>query len=166
MQSNQEDTIIQTINQYLKAQEKNHNLCGSVLIAKKGAIVFQENFGMASLEKSVPNTSKTKHEIASVTKQFTAMAIMQLQEKGLLNINDHITKYIPDYSPSNATIYNLLTHTSGIPEFHGQSSKTYNSLDEIIAEHKTTPLESDPGKIFCYCNCYETCFYSLYRRGI
>ena len=71
------------------------------------------NFGVAN-----PNSSETIFRLGSVTKQFCAACIMQLEEKGLLSLNDQLQKYIPDYPQGNIpTIHHLLTHTSGIPNF-------------------------------------------------
>lgn len=92
---------------------------GSVLIALGGKVLVSRGYGMANLEEGVPNSSRTKFRIASLTKQFTAASILLLQERGKLKVHDGICKYIskcPD-SWRQITIHQLLTHSSGIPDY-------------------------------------------------
>lgn len=144
--------------EYLNAHFYQKTFNGSVLIAKEGQILFSEGFGMADIELDVPNTPKTKFRLGSITKQFTSMLIMQLQEKGLLNVNDRLTKYIPDYLDGDKiTIHHLLTHTSGVPSFTGFPDYTKVMVqplkpEEIIALFKNKPLEFDPGTKYRYSN--------------
>lgn len=92
---------------------------GAVLIARSGKIILNKGYGMANLEHGVPNSSQTKFRLASMTKAFTATAIMMLAERGKLNIQDSICKYIAQCPASwqTVTIRQLLNHTSGITEF-------------------------------------------------
>ena len=88
----------------------------AALVAKNGQIIYKKAFGMANLELDVPMQPDMVFRIGSITKQFTAVAILQLMEQGKLSLQDDITKFIPDY-PTQAytiTIEHLLTHTSGI----------------------------------------------------
>jgi len=146
------------VDEYINAQMKLSKFSGSVLIAQEGKILVSKGYGMANLELDVPNTPQTKFRLGSVTKQFTAMAIMQLQEKGLLNVNDPIRKYIPDYpNGDKITIQHLLTHTSGIPnltDFPEFEKKKMLSLpiDSTIAMFKSRSLEFAPGDSFKYSN--------------
>ena len=104
--------VDQLINAYMKMDK----FTGSILIAKGDKVLVSKGYGMANRELGVINTQETKFRLGSVTKQFTAMAIMQLQEKGLLKVDDPLTKYIPGYpNGDKITIHHLLTHTSGIP---------------------------------------------------
>ena len=113
----------------------------SVIVIQDGRVLHKKSYGMANLELAVPNTPQTKFRLASVTKSFTAMAIMQLDEKGLLKISDPIIKYLPDYPKGEKiTIYNLLTHTSVIPDFLNYE------------ESKKKPLEFTPGDRLNYSN--------------
>jgi CubicO group peptidase (beta-lactamase class C family) len=113
---------------------------------------------MADIELDVPNTPKTKFRLGSITKQFTSMLILQLQDKGLLNVNDRLTKYIPDYPDGDKiTIHHLLTHTSGVPSFTGFPDYTKVMVqplkpEEIIALFKNKPVEFDPGTKYRYSN--------------
>jgi CubicO group peptidase (beta-lactamase class C family) len=90
---------------------------GYVYISKKGTVLLDKGYGKADFEKGIENTKQTKFDIASLTKQITAVAIMQLEEKKLLTVNDTIDKYLPGFPHgSEMTIHQLLTHTSGLPE--------------------------------------------------
>lgn len=146
------------LDNYIKSYVNLDLFRGAVLVAKDGKILLCKAYGMANVEHDVPNKIDTKFRIASITKQFTAMAIMQLQEMGLLNVQDPISKYIPDYpNGDKITIHHLLTHTSGIPELTelpGVAKKTIkqHSLEKLISRFKDKPLESKPGEKFAYCN--------------
>jgi len=132
------------------------NFSGSVLVTKDDLIIFNKAYGMADYELDVANTPDTKFRIASITKQFTALSIMQLQEKGVLNIHDSLDNYIPDYPQGNTiTIAHLLSHTSGIADIGAEwnSIKIFPlSLDESVERFKYKPLESVPGSTFAYSN--------------
>ena len=109
--------IENTVNQYISSYVEMNQFSGSVLIAQKGHVLISKGFGMADYEFEIPNDSETKFRIGSLTKQFTAVAIMMLEEKNLLSVDDSLTKYIPDYPNSDKIkIKHLLTHTSGIPD--------------------------------------------------
>jgi len=143
--------------EYLKAYVKMNRFSGSVLIAQNGEILLKKGYGMADLEHSVPNTPQTKFRIASLTKQFTAMAILQLQKKNLLNVNAPLSRYINDYpNGDKITIHHLLTHTSGIPNFTVATDKEARvrpmTLEMIIQKLKDQPLNFSPGEKFEYSN--------------
>lgn len=131
---------------------------GTVLLAKKGNILFRQGYGMANLQKKSPNTPNNIFQIGSVTKQFTALAIMQLQEQGKLNVKDPIQTYLPDYPHGDKiTIHHLLTHTSGIPNYTdfpdfletiGQQVTVEQNLDKF----KDKPLDFEPGSMSQYSN--------------
>lgn len=106
------------VDQYLQQLAEEKRFSGTVLIAKKGEILFQKGYGMANYELNVENTTDTKFQVGSITKQFTALAIMQLAEKGELDVQDPISKYFPDYpNGEKITIHHLLTHRSGIWDY-------------------------------------------------
>jgi CubicO group peptidase (beta-lactamase class C family) len=144
------------INAYVKQKKFN----GSVLVAKGGKVVLNKGYGMASFELDVPNTPQTKFRLGSITKQFTAMAIAQLQERGLLNVEDPITKYLPDYpkeTGDKVTVYHLLTHSSGIPSItngadYRQIKMNRFSGEKLVAWLKGKPLEFAPGENYKYNN--------------
>ena len=92
---------------------------GSILVTQKGQVLLDEGYGFANLEWKIPNSSITKFRLGSLTKQFTAVAILLLEEQGKLKITDLLNQYIPD-APSawnDVTIFHLLNHTSGIPNY-------------------------------------------------
>jgi CubicO group peptidase (beta-lactamase class C family) len=94
---------------------------GTVLISIKGETVFSKAYGLASLEYNIPNTLNTRFNIGSLSKQFTAMGIVLLEEQNKLSFDDDIRKYIPELAPydKTITIRHLLHHTSGIRDIHG-----------------------------------------------
>lgn len=144
--------------EYINAYIKMERFSGSILIAKDGNILLKKGYGMANYELEVPNTPQTKFLLGSITKQFTATAILQLQEKGKLSVDDQIKKYIPDYSHGEKiTIHNLLTHTSGIPNFTSFPEYTKTMMlpspaEKTIERFKNKPLEFNPGDKFSYSN--------------
>lgn len=88
---------------------------GTVLVARDGAVVLDKAYGLANVEWDIPNTPATKFRLGSVTKQFTAAAILLLEERGKLKLDDRVKSYLPD-SPmawDRITVFNLLTHTAG-----------------------------------------------------
>lgn len=96
-----------------------HSPGASVMVIKDGQIVFKKAYGWANIEDKVPATTQTNYDIASMTKQFTAMAVMMLAEHKKLNYDDPITKFFPDFPAygKSITVRNLLNHTSGILDY-------------------------------------------------
>jgi D-alanyl-D-alanine carboxypeptidase len=133
---------------------------GAVLIAKDGRPIFRKAFGLADREWNVAATPDTRFRLGSITKQFTATAILQLAEQSKLSLDDPISKYYPEAPPAWApvTIRHLLTHTSGIPSytaipgFFRQSARTDRTPEEIIALTRDKPMEFKPGEKFAYDN--------------
>lgn len=113
---------------------------------------------MANYELEIPNRPDTKFRLGSITKQFTAYAIIQLQKQELLSVDDTLDKYIPDYPQGNKiTIHQLLTHTSGIPNFtslpeYENLQRLPATIDEVIATFKDKPLDFEPGLKHRYSN--------------
>ncbi|MCU0546057.1 MAG: serine hydrolase [Oscillatoriaceae cyanobacterium Prado104] len=147
------------ITDYLNAHVAVNNFTGSVLVARSGEVIFSQGCGMANYELDVPNTPQTIFRLASITKQFTALAIVQLQEQGLLDVRDTISKYIPDYPESGKiiSIHHLLTHTSGIPNYTSfpdylETMMLPSPVENTIAKFKDLPLEFQPGEKFSYSN--------------
>lgn len=132
---------------------------GTVLVVKDGHTLIDQGYGSADLEWSIPNSPTTKFRLGSITKQFTAASILLLQERGKLNIDDPLSKYMPDAPAawSKITIYNVLTHTSGIPSFTGfPDYRTTEWKDtnptELVARFRDKPLDFEPGTKFSYSN--------------
>jgi len=130
----------------------------SVLVAQNGEIIYQKGFGFASLEHHVPFTVDTKSRIGSITKQFTASAILKLQEEGKISVNDKLSKFIPDFPRGDeVTIHHLLTHTSGIHSFTSKPDFMKNATVEIKSEDminsiKKDPYDFNPGEKWLYNN--------------
>jgi CubicO group peptidase (beta-lactamase class C family) len=151
-------TIQDKLDQYMQALEKYQNFHGSVLVAKGGKVLLDKGYGFSDFQQKTKNKSQTKFAIGSVTKQFTAMAIMQLSEKGMLNVEDKVSKYFPDFPNGDLiTIHNLLTHTSGLvnytdlKEFMNLAPDNQNPT-EVLNLIKDKPLEFKPGEKAKYCN--------------
>jgi CubicO group peptidase (beta-lactamase class C family) len=146
------------LNNYVAAYAQLGQFSGAALVAKDGKILLSKGYGMADYELDVPNTPKTKFRLGSITKQFTALAIMQLQEQGKLNVNHSISKYLPDYPQGKKiTIHHLLTHTAGIPNF--TRFPEYKNIQilpttpiKTMDLFKNKPLEFVPGEKHAYSN--------------
>jgi CubicO group peptidase (beta-lactamase class C family) len=123
---------------------------GSVLVARKGKTIFNHSYGMADLEWSIPNSPTTRFNIASMTKQFTAAAILLLEDRGKLKTSDPVKKYLPDAPASwdNITIYHLLTHTSGISD----DAAKYQLGPPDLLRFNDKPLDFQPGERWSYTN--------------
>ena len=132
---------------------------GTILLARKGVPIIAKGYGWANAEWEVPNTPQTKFRLGSITKQFTSMAILQLQEQGKLKVQDPICSYVspcPD-SWKPVTIHHLLTHTSGIPSYTGfptymDTMMVPRTVGQIVASFRDLPLEFEPGAQFKYDN--------------
>lgn len=131
---------------------------GSVLVCKKGEIVFEKAYGFQDAAKQVPNTVKTIYQIGSTTKEFTAAVILKLAEQHKLKLEDKLGKYFPDYPRGNEiTIRHLLTHTSGIYEILRDHTAVLESTLPHNKEHLVSffinqPLDFDPGTQYAYSN--------------
>ena len=131
----------------------------SVAVTRRGDTIVAKSYGHADLELDVPMPSDASFEIGSVTKQFTAAAILLLAERGKLAIDDELTKFLPDYPTHDAriTIRRLLTHTSGIkgytelPEF-GDLMKVSKPRDTLVNLFSSKPLDFPPGEALVYNN--------------
>lgn len=146
------------LDNYLKAQESVNEFSGVALIAKDNKIIYRKAFGSANKEWNAPNTLQTKFRIGSLTKQFTAAAVLQLAEGGKLSLDDKLSKYFPDFPKGDSvTVHMLLTHTSGIksytnmPKFMSIASLPYPK-DSVIAFFKNEPFEFSPGTNWNYNN--------------
>ncbi len=134
-----------------------HEFSGSVIVTKNGKTIHSKGYGWANREHQIPNTPDTKFRIGSITKQFTAMAIFILYERGKLELDSPISTYIPNLPRkwSEITIDQLLTHTSGImhswllPGFT-ETMMQPATLAETIDRFKNRPLLFTPGESFAY----------------
>jgi CubicO group peptidase (beta-lactamase class C family) len=128
----------------------------AVLVAQNGKILFEKGYGLADLEHHVPVIPQTTFRIGSITKQFTAAAILKLQEEGKLSLDDKLSKYIPDFPRGDeVTLRQLLTHTSGIHDYSDDPRMTKPITTEAIIEElkmQKHPYDFDPGGAWRYDN--------------
>jgi len=143
------------LDEILSRMAADETFSGSVLIAQGGEVLLSRGYGSADHELGIPNTTQTRFRLGSVTKQFTAMAILILQSQGRLNVQDPICRYIDDCPAAweGITIHHLLTHTSGITYMVGNSGSLPITPAELIALIKDLPLAFQPGEKFSYSNC-------------
>ncbi|HET9512649.1 MAG TPA: serine hydrolase domain-containing protein [Gemmatimonadales bacterium] len=133
----------------------------SVAIQKGNDIILARGYGLANVELSVPASAETVYRIGSITKQFTAAAILQLADAGKLRLDDELTKYLPDYpvQGKKITIHHLLTHTSGIksytslgPKFWNEASRLELPDTQLVALFRNEPFDFAPGEKWAYNN--------------
>lgn len=152
-------TTSQRLEQYLNEYEQSWPLSGTVLVAQQGEILLKKAYGFANLEHQVPNTIDTKFRIWSLTKSFTAMAILMLKEQKRLRLEDSINKYFPEQYPlEGISITHLLNHTSGltnytsVPEYNQRLNKLKVSQQEMLDLFVSQPPGFIPGTSFAYNN--------------
>jgi len=157
--SSRSGDIPQRLSAYMDAAAKIEKFNGSVLVAKDGNILLAKGYGLANAEHEIPNTPETKFRLGSITKQFTATAILILQDQGKLKVTDLIGKYLSDAPKAweKVTIHHLLTHTSGIPSYtddpsYMKSMTKPETVESMMARFKDKPLEFEPGSKFRYDN--------------
>lgn len=131
----------------------------AVIVTKDGKPIYRKAFGLANVELNVAVKPEHVFRIGSVTKQFTAVAILMLMEEGKLSLTDDITRFLPDYPTKGKriTIEHLLTHTSGIKSYTGMSEwmplwRKDMTLTELIDLFKGQPLDFEPGTKWLYNN--------------
>ncbi len=138
---------------------ENGSIAGSVLVARDGKVIHAAGYGLANREHEVPNGTKTKFRLGSISKQFTAAAILKLEEQGRLSTADTLCKYLescPD-AWSRITIHQLLTHTAGVPNFtsfpdYRQTWSLQSRPEQTVLRFKDKPLEFEPGSKMSYSN--------------
>ena len=138
----------------------NQTFAGSVLVTRGSNVIFNKGYGLADIEGKVSNRPATRFPVASITKQFTAAAILLLAERGRLNIDDPVKKHLPEAPPhwDGMTVFHLLSHTAGfqglqtpVPARVAITSPD-GSLEGFVAQAMKQPLESAPGAAFNYSN--------------
>lgn len=134
---------------------------GAVLVAEKGKVIYKDAFGLANREWNISNQVDSRFDIASVSKQFTAMLVMQLYEEGKIHMDSTISSYYPEYRSDigrQVTIHHLLTHRSGIPNYtsipYVWSDSLINkySSQEVVEKFCSGDLEFRPGSRYSYNN--------------
>ena len=152
---------VEQIEELLSTYEEYGKFNGSVLVSDQGKVIYKKGFGMANMEWDIPNKPNTKHRLGSITKQFTAMLILQLVAEGKLDVNEPITTYLQDYPKANGdliTSHHLLTHTSGIPnytsfpKFREDENRNPYTPEEFVKKFDEKELDFTPGEKFSYSN--------------
>lgn len=127
---------------------------GVVLVAENDKIIYQNAAGFSNMVIQQKNTPETRFQLASLSKVFTATAVMQLVEKGSVSLDDPLIKYLPAFPYPGITIRQILSHTSGLPDFRDvyrvKSSHALNNSDMLPALVQFGPLASAPGAEWHY----------------
>lgn len=147
------------LDEAVQAFAKEGRFMGAVLVARGDQILLSKGYGSANLEWNIPNGPTTKFRLGSVTKQFTAAAILLLEERGKLKLDDPVKNYVPDAPAAwdKVTVFHLLTHTSGIPSFTGfpdyrKTNALTSTPGQLVARFRDKPLEFEPGEKWNYSN--------------
>ncbi len=159
LQAGAQNNHAQLLEQYMSGQQKYFQFNGNILVAEKGKPIYQQALGYADYNTRKMLNDSFVFELASLSKQFTAMGIMMLKEKGLLGYDDNIKKFFPQLPYDNITIRNLLTHTSGLPAYESQFEKNWDrkkiafnkDVIEMLERLKDT-LFFKPGSKWKYSN--------------
>ena len=154
-----DNLLIQTIDNLVQESYKPNEPGAAIIVVRDGEVIFCKGQGMANLELDVSMEPDMVFRLGSITKQFTAVAILMLAEQGKLDLDDSISKFLPDYPTHDylITVKHLLTHTSGIksytsmPEWPSLWRKDF-TVQELIDFFKYQPMESAPGKRWAYNN--------------
>jgi CubicO group peptidase (beta-lactamase class C family) len=157
-QSRAAGPLEESIDDYLAPLVATNNFYGVALVARGDEILINKGYGFASIEHRVPHTAESKFQIASLSKPFTATAVLLLAERGLVDLEAPLSAVFPDYPNGDLlTIHHLLLHTSGIPDINVQSVYAQLSLQrrtpaELVAAFRDLPLAFEPGSRFSYSN--------------
>ena len=138
---------------------KRYDFHGSVIVAKKGKVVFKNHYGYADFKKKTMIDENSVFQLASVSKQFTAAAILILQENGKLSIDDRVTRFYPGFPYEEVTVRQLLNHTSGLPKYFWLAEHKWDQnhppsnqeMMDLMEEHNVERFFS-PGASFDYSN--------------
>lgn len=150
---------IALIDRFAAAKHKHHGFNGNVLVAEGGRVIYKKSFGYSDIKKRIPLNDDSVFELASVTKQFTAAAVMLCRERGLVALDDPLSKYFPELPYEGVTVRHMLTHTSGLPEQNELMYKVWDSEQaatgrDLIAQlvrHRPAAAFA-PGADFKYSN--------------
>ena len=147
------------MDQIVRTSAEAGEFSGSVLVARDGQVLLDQGYGLANREWLIPNASDTKFRLGSITKQFTAVAIMVLNERGQVDLDAPVKTWVPDAPAAwdQVTVRHLLAHTAGVPNFTSfpefQSQKSLPvTVDSLIASFRDRPLDFQPGEGRKYSN--------------
>jgi len=154
-----DDVLIKSIDSIMNTNYFPNEPGAAIIVTKNGKEIYSKGFGMANLELNVPMKPEMIFRLGSITKQFTAVSILLLEEQGKLSVKDDICKYLSEYPTHDdiITIENLLTHTSGIPSFTSfpnsfEIEQMKLTTTELLDLFKDKPLDFKPGERFSYSN--------------
>lgn len=146
-----------TVERFIRSELARQRIPGmSVAILRGDSVLLAQGYGLADVKRKIPATDSTLFAIGSVTKQFTAAAIVLLSQQGRLRLDDPVTRYLPEGKSewSGVTIRHLLTHTSGIPE-DTTVDMSRNYTEQEMVRSALQPLQFKPGSLESYCSsCY------------
>ncbi|SDY80949.1 serine hydrolase domain-containing protein [Hymenobacter psychrophilus] len=140
---------------YMQGQQAVNHFAGVVLVTRHDSVLLQQAYGLADAEWQVPNTPDTRFALASITKQFTAIALLQLAERGQLRLTDKLSQYVPGMPNGDAiTLHQLLTHTAGLAlDFEEVYLRhTDATKDSALAFIRRQPVQFAPGARIGYSN--------------
>jgi CubicO group peptidase (beta-lactamase class C family) len=148
-----------SIDSFMNSQVRFRGFNGNVLVAEKGTVLYQKSFGYSNFDTKTPLDENSLFELASVSKQFTAVGILKLKEEHLLSLTDTLRKFFPELPYSNVTIRQLLTHTSGLPDYMDAMIKKWDhkkiafntDVIQFLAAEKI-PADFPPGEKCVYSN--------------
>ena len=157
---NETKKVNHKLDSLLKRINKRHDFHGSILVAKKGKLIYQNQIGYADFRKKTKLTNESIFQLASVSKQFTAASIMMLKERNQLKLTDTITTYFPKFPYKNITIQQLLNHTSGLPNYFWVAENEWKEnhppsnfeMMNFLSKSSTASLFFRPGRRFDYSN--------------
>lgn len=145
------------VDEFVRPYVATNNFTGVILVARGDIVLFERGYGLADPEHGVANSPRSRFHIASVTKAFTAAAVLLLEEHGRLRTTDPVATYLPDYpNGQRLRLTHLLTHTSGIPNLDGpewaREERLPHSTAELVGLFKDQPLRFEPGAKTEYSN--------------
>ncbi len=138
---------------------KRHDFHGSVLVAKEGKVIFKQHYGYANFKEKTRIDDNSLFQLASVSKQFTAAAILILKDRGELSLDDKVTRFYPEFPYTEVTVRHLLNHTSGLPKYFWLAEHKWDKehapsnaeMMELLSKEKLNPFFR-PGVNFDYSN--------------
>ena len=153
-------TIPQRLDSFFNSVCNHRQMNGNILVAENGKVVYEKSFGFADIKNKIVNNDSSVFTLASVSKTLTATAILQLKEKGKLQLDDAVIKYFPDFPYAGISIRHLLSHTSGLPEFEIFREQMSKNPDKVFTNKDLMPslqiwkkpLHFAPGEKWEYAN--------------
>lgn len=148
------------LDSFFNTLSKYNEINGNALITDKGIILYQKSFGFADFKRKIKNSDSTEFSLASISKVFTSTAILQLRDRGKFKLDDPFVKFFPDFPYQGITIRNLLSHTSGLPDYQIYEEQINKNPDKVFTNNDVIPslkkwnkpLEFNPGQKWGYSN--------------